>query len=147
MDLLLGLGHVVGQLAQLDVAGDGEGRGGHHDGHGRAGGKRAHHEAHLADVGGARGKGGHEQRQHHGRLHEHAHEQLADAADARVGVGAVHGRQREEEARQGHEVDDGDDVAEHRDGTQPRDHGHAARQPGRRRTGSSPVSTSMASAL
>ena len=61
-------------------------------------------------------QGGGKQRQQHGRLDEHAHEQLANAADAGVGVGRIHTAEGEEEAGERQAVHDGDGVTKDRDG-------------------------------
>lgn len=64
----------------------------------------------------SRTPGGGKQRQQHGRLDEHAHEQLADAADTGVGVGRIHTAEGEEETSERQAVHDGNGVTKDRDG-------------------------------
>lgn len=80
---------------------------------------------HGRNVRGAAHDGDGKQSDEHGRLDEHAHEELADTAEARVGVGGIHAGQREEEAGQRERVHDGDGVTKDGHGALEREHGQA----------------------
>lgn len=125
LELLLGFGLIERKLAELHIAGGREGDAGEDDGDDARDVARNDVLTHGRNVRGAAHDGDGKQRDEHGRLDEHAHEELADTAEARVGVGGIHAGQREEEAGQRERVHDGDGVTKDGHGALEREHGQA----------------------